>query len=159
MEVQETALPGIGVRHEFTTEAGRRVGLVSHRTGRRDVLLFDAGDPDAASETVVLSEHEAETLATLLGAARITRELLNLPQQVEGLVVEWVRLPVTSPYAGRTLGDTRARTRTGASIVALARDGRVSPSPGPEADLLAGDTLVVVGTPQGVAAVTQLLEA
>jgi TrkA domain protein len=157
VEVQETVLPGVGVRHEFVTEHGQRVGLVSHRSGRRDVLFFDQRDPDAARVSVVLSADEAEALATLLGAARITRELMDLPTQVQGLTVEWLRVPAASPYAGRTLGDTRARTRTGASIVALVRDERVQASPGPEDDLLAGDTLVVVGTPQGVAAVADLL--
>ena len=158
MDVQETPLPGIGLRHEFTTEAGRRVGLVSHRSGRRDVLLYDERDPDSAREAVALTADEAEVLAALLGAARIARDLSALPEQVEGLVVEWLRLPDSSPYAGRTLGDTRARTRTGASVVALVRDGAVEPSPGPEHDLRRGDTLVVVGTPDGVKAVSELLE-
>ena len=157
MDVQETPLPGIGVRHEFSTEAGRRVGLVSHRSGRRDVVLYDERDPDAARESLVLTADEAEVLATLLGAARITRELSGLPETVAGLVVEWLPLHARSPYAGKTLGQTRARTRTGASIVALVRNGAVEPSPGPEHDLQAGDTLVVVGTPSGIEAVTQLL--
>lgn len=158
MDVQETPLPGIGLRHEFTTEGGRRVGLVSHRSGRRDILLYDERDPDAAREAVALTADEAEVLAALLGAARIARDLSALPEQAEGLAVEWLPLPDTSPYAGRTLGDTRARTRTGASVVALVRDGAVEPSPGPEHDLQSGDTLVVVGTRDGVKAVTELLE-
>ncbi|HWH29303.1 MAG TPA: cation:proton antiporter regulatory subunit [Mycobacteriales bacterium] len=157
MEVRETALPGIGVRHEFTTANGHRVGLVSHRSGRRDVLLFDERDPDAAGTAIVLTPEEAEALATLLGAARITRELTELPEQVEGLVVEWLELPAGSRYAGGPLGETRARTRTGASVVAVARDGTVHPSPGPEFVLHGGDNLVTVGTPQGVAALQELL--
>jgi TrkA domain protein len=158
VEVRETALPGIGVRHEFTTSAGHRVGLVSHRSGRRDVLLFQERDPDAAAVAIVLNPDEAEALATLLGAARITRELVDLPEQVEGLVVEWIALPASSPFVGRPLGDTRARTRTGASIVAVAREGSVHASPGPDFALRSGDHLVTVGTPQGVLAVTRLLE-
>jgi TrkA domain protein len=158
MDVHETPLPGIGLRHEFTTAAGRRVGLVSHRSGKRDLLLYDAHDPDAAREALSLTPEEAQTLATLLGAAGIAQELTALQQEVAGLRVEWLPLPKVSPYAGRTLGDTQARTRTGASIVAIARSGGVVPSPGPEHDLLAGDTLVVAGTPEGVAAVAELLE-
>lgn len=158
MDVQETPLPGIGLRHDFTTEEGQRLGLVSHRSGRRDVLLYDPRDPDAPRESVSLTPDEAEALATLLGTARITRALSALPDQVAGLVVEWLALASTSPYAGRTLGETRARTRTGASVVALVRGGVVEPSPGPEHDLRAGDTLVVVGTPEGVRGVTSLLD-
>lgn len=158
MDVHETPLPGIGLRHEFTTREGRRVGIVSHRSGRRDVLLYDERDPDAAREALSLSGDEAEAVATLLGAARITRELSALQERVSGLVVEWLPLPSGSPYDGRTLGDTQARSRTGTSIVAIARGGAVVPSPGPEHDLRGGDTLVVVGTPAGVEAVAALLE-
>jgi TrkA domain protein len=34
-EIEETLLPGVGVRHEFTTAAGERLTLLTHRTGRR----------------------------------------------------------------------------------------------------------------------------
>jgi TrkA domain protein len=33
--VNEIELPGIGVRYEFVTEGGARVGVVHHRTGER----------------------------------------------------------------------------------------------------------------------------
>jgi TrkA domain protein len=55
-----------------------------------------------------------------------------------------------SPYVNRTLGDTHLRTRTGASIVALSRSGRVFPSPGPDFELNAGDVLIIVGTSAGL---------
>jgi TrkA domain protein len=48
MDVQETALPGVGLRHEFTPRAGRHLGVVSYRTGRRDLLLHDLDDPTPA---------------------------------------------------------------------------------------------------------------
>ncbi|NUR92910.1 MAG: potassium transporter TrkA, partial [Nonomuraea sp.] len=54
MEVEQTALPGIGLRHDFTTRAGRRVGVISHRTGRRDLVIYDQDDPDRACQTVKL---------------------------------------------------------------------------------------------------------
>ena len=34
MDIQETTLPGVGLRHDFTTHAGCRLGVVSYRTGR-----------------------------------------------------------------------------------------------------------------------------
>ena len=37
---------GVGLRHEFTTRAGEHIGVVSHRTGRRDLLLYAPGDRD-----------------------------------------------------------------------------------------------------------------
>ena len=62
-----------------------------------------------------------------------------------------------SPYDGRSLGDTRARTRTGASIVAVVRHGQVVASPRPDFVFHPDDIVVVVGTADGTAAVARLL--
>ncbi len=44
---------------------------MSHRTGRRDLVVYDTRDPDACSEVVKLATDEADALAELLGAPRI----------------------------------------------------------------------------------------
>lgn len=157
MEVEQTALPGIGLRHEFTTQSGRRIGVVSHRTGRRDLVIYDKDDPDQACETVKLNDEEADALCELLGAPRIVQRLNELHRQVEGLVS--VQLPILdgAPYADRPMGDTRMRTRTGSSIVAVARQGRVIASPGPDFVFAAGDIVVVVGSPEGTSAAADIL--
>jgi TrkA domain protein len=157
MEIQETALPGVGLRHEFTTRGGRRLGVVSYRTGRRDLLLYDPEDPDASREVIRLTEDEADPLADLLGAAGLTGHLAEL-QQIEGLAISWLPIDQRSPYAGGTIADTRARTRTGVSIVAVLRDQTAFPAPTPSFGLQARDTAVVVGTPSGVRALTDLLD-
>lgn len=157
IRVEQTALPGIGVRHEFVTRKGRRVAVVEHRSGRRDFLLYDRYDPDAASETVTLTAEEADVLAEFLGVLRITERLTQLTSHVSDLVTEEVPVPVGSAYDGRTLGDTQARSRTGASVVAVLRAGTAILSPTPAFGLLGGDELVVVGTTEGVAAVGALL--
>ena len=64
-----------------------------------------------------------------------------------------VEVTPQSPYADRPLGETKARTRTGASIVAIVRDDAVLASPGPEELLRAEDVLVVIGTDDGIAGV------
>ncbi len=83
--------------------------------------------------------------------------LAQLQRQVEGLVSEQIPILAGSPYDGRTLGDTRARTRTGASIVAVVRDGDVIASPRPDFGFRAGDVVVVVGTAEGTEAVATIL--
>jgi TrkA domain protein len=67
-------------------------------------------------------------------------------------------LSPNSPYAGRRLGDAQIRSRTGASVVAVARQGEVIPSPTPAFVFHAGDKVIVVGTDDAVAAVADLLE-
>ena len=157
MEVEETALPGIGLRYDFETRDGHRVGVVSHRSGRRELVVYDTDDPDTGRTLVSLTDEEGDTLAELLGAPRIVEKLADLHRQVEGLVTREVRLAAGSPYDGRTLGDTRARTRTGASVVAVVRDGRVHASVRPDFPLAGGDAVVVIGTGEGTAAMADLL--
>src|SRR6266540_2111426 len=65
MDVNETPLPGVGLRYDFTTRSGRQVGVVSHRSGRRDLLVYDRKDPDTCTEVVQLTEEEADTLAEM----------------------------------------------------------------------------------------------
>jgi TrkA domain protein len=157
MDVNETALPGVGLRYDFTTRGGRQVGVVAHRGGRRDLLVYDREDPDTCREVVQLTEEEADTLADMLGAARIAGRLAELRQRIEGLAIDWLELRPGSPYAGRPLGDTQARSRTGTSIVAVLRGEQAIPAPSPDLPLQAGDTAVVVGTPEGIAALSALL--
>jgi TrkA domain protein len=156
MDIQETALPGVGLRHDFTTRAGRQLGVVTHRTGRRDLLVYDRDDPDRCQEVIQLTDDEADALAELLGAARLVEHLARM-QQVEGLAIDWLEIRAGSPYDGGTIGDTQARSRTGVSIVAILRGDRAIPAPSPQERLAAGDTLVVVGTAQGVKALSDLL--
>ncbi|WP_019634590.1 cation:proton antiporter regulatory subunit [Actinomadura atramentaria] len=157
MDVERTALPGIGLQHVITTGKGRRIGVISHRTGRRDLVVYDRDDPDSCAVTAALTPEEANAVAELLGTGRIVEHLAELHRQVEGLTTEQIALAADSPYAGRPLGDTRARTRTGASIVAVARRGEVVASPRPDFVFQAGDVVVVVGTDEGTSAVAGIL--
>ena len=70
--VRETQLPGVGVKHDFTTEDGREVGVLVHRDGRRDVVVYDADDPDSCSVQITLSATDTRTLAELLGTTQVT---------------------------------------------------------------------------------------
>ncbi len=157
VDIEQTELPGIGLRHDFPTRGGRRIGVLAHRDGRRDLLVYDRDDPDRCGQVVSLSGDEADALADLLGAPRIVERLTQLHDDVQGLMSERVELVPGSPYDGRTLGDTQARTRTGASIVAVMRDREVMASPTPDFTFLAGDVIIIVGTREGIAGVTDIL--
>jgi K+/H+ antiporter YhaU regulatory subunit KhtT len=46
---------------------------------------------------------------------------------------------------GRTIGEMRIRSRTGASVVALLRGGKLIPNPGADFRFEPGDTVAVIG--------------
>jgi TrkA domain protein len=55
-----------GVRIEQVELPG--IGVVAHRTGRRDLVVFDPEDPDSFAEQVELTDVEVEALAEVLGS-------------------------------------------------------------------------------------------
>jgi TrkA domain protein len=150
MDLEETLLPGVGVRYELRTRSGAVLGIVVQREGGAEISVYDRRDPDRARDVFRLSPEEADAVAEVLGAPRLTQRFADLSREVPGL--RSARFPIApgSPFDGRTLGDTRARTLTGCSIVALVRDADVVPSPGPEHELHAGDVLVAIGSATGL---------
>ena len=157
-EIDETLLPGVGVRHDFVTRAGERVGVVTHRSGRRDLLVYARDDPDACRESIQLTADESGALSGLLATARVTPRQRATRQPVDGLAVDWIPVPPGSPFEGRSIAAAGVRSVTGVSIVAVLRSGTAFPSPRPEFTLHAGDTAVVVGPPDGIEALVELLE-
>ncbi len=157
MEVFETPLPGFGVRYEFTSEAGDRLGVVVRRDGKRDLVLYDESDPDACRDTVELNAEECATMVELLGGTKVTERLADLRYEVEGLSIEWVTMPPEGGLTGRTIGDGRIRTDTGASVVAVIRGEGSIPGPGPEFRFEAGDVVLVVGAVEAVQAAAERL--
>lgn len=150
-EVQETKLPGVGVRHEFDTDTGERVGVIVHRDGRREMVVYDRNDRDACSTVVVLSASDTRTMAELLGASQVTEAVAAVQQNIDGLAIEWIALTDSSPAISTTIREGEYRTRTGASIVAVIRGDQSVPAPDPEFDFRIGDTAVAVGTTEGLA--------
>jgi TrkA domain protein len=158
MDVKEVLLPGVGLRYEFTSHKGDRIGIIARRGGDFDIVLYAPDDPDQARPLLRLTDEEADTVAQILGAPRIAERFTELTREVPGLEAGQVHIRAGSPFVGRPLGDTRARTRTGASIVAIVRDERVLASPGPAEALQERDVLIVIGTENGIAGVEQIVE-
>lgn len=158
-EVRETLLPGVGVRHEFTTGNGERVAVLTHRGGRREVAVYDRADPDACISVIHLSLEDTRTLAELLGTSQVSEALVAVQQQVEGLAIDWLTVAAGSRFAGATIGDGRFRTQTGTSIVAVVRGKTTIAAPGPETRFEGGDVVVAVGTPEGLSRLSELLES
>ena len=150
-DVRETILPGVGVRHDFTNAWGQPLAVLVHHDGRRELLVYSEGDPDACSAVVKLTNDESRTVAELLGASTVTEQVGGVVQhEIEGLSMEWISSPAGVEADGGTIGDGQYRTRTGTSIVAVLRDDTPIAAPPPDFTLQGGDTVVAIGTTDGL---------
>jgi TrkA domain protein len=145
--VYESDLPGVGKKHEVELGGGARLVIVTHNSGKREV--FRRADADSDSEKLFeLSDKLARQVGTLLeGAYFQPVQTDNIETLLGGdTLLEWVEVPPDSPVAGKTLAESDLRQATGASVIAIERDGEdVIVSPGGDAVVEAGDTLVVIG--------------
>lgn len=153
--MSRTPLPGIGVRYDLTTREDRRLSVVAGRDGSRVLSAYQRDDPDECSLSVRLTAGESEALIDALMPAHHSPSLLSTTGL--GLVAERIELASASHWNGRHLGETRMRTETGVSIVAVLRRADAIPSPGPDFRLAGGDTLIVIGTREGADAAALIL--
>ncbi|MEU6979762.1 MULTISPECIES: TrkA C-terminal domain-containing protein [unclassified Streptomyces] len=153
--MSRTPLPGIGVRYDLTTREDRRLSVVAGRDGSRVLNAYRSDDPDECSLSVRLTAGESEALIDALMPSHHSPSLLSTTDL--GLVAERIELSAASHWSGRHLGETRTRTETGVSIVAVLRRADAVPSPGPDFRLAGGDTLIVIGTREGVDAAALIL--
>jgi TrkA domain protein len=140
----------VGVRYRLRTHAGAVLGIVIGREGSAEVAVYDRRDPDRARSVLRPELEEVDAVAEVLGASRPTQRFADLSREVPGLESGRFLVGADSRFAGRPLGDTRARTLTGCSIVAIVRDTDVVASPGPTDTLRPGDVLVAISSARGL---------
>ncbi|HNM98224.1 MAG TPA: TrkA C-terminal domain-containing protein [Marmoricola sp.] len=157
MEFQQTLLPGVGVRYDTTTRDGAPISVLLGREGDAMLVTYRDDDPDAVALRLRLTANEVAELAEILGSPRVTARIADLTKEVPGLSSARFLISPRSQYAGRRIGDSKARTRTGCSIVAVVRGDEVFTSPGPNTELRAGDTVVAIGSDDALADLQVLL--
>jgi CPA2 family monovalent cation:H+ antiporter-2 len=121
--------------------------------GRQALVHLGIG----AGEIQRFSDQVRQELYAPITDRSTSGELLSrLRRASEMIETDWIELPEDSPLAGKKIGDLEVRTRTGASIVAIAREDSVIANPGPEVAIAPGDTIGVLGTPDQRAALRDL---
>jgi TrkA domain protein len=156
--VNQTSLPGVGMRYDFKTKAGDEVGVIAHYGGHYDFLVYDKLDPDSCALTLPLDVEDAHTLTELLGGSQVAESQQELLQTLPGLIIDWVPVREGWSCTGQSIREIGVRARTGASIVAVVRDGETIPSPEADFVMRPGDTAVVVGTVDGIRKTVELLQ-
>lgn len=86
------------------------------------------------------------------------RLLSNMRLVHDALEIEWMTVPPETSAAGSTLGTLAVRSRTGASVVAAVRNDEISPNPGADYVVSAGDTLGLLGTTEQRSHARRLIE-
>ena len=137
MNVEVTPLPGIGVRQDFSTRAGRRVGVITYRDGRSELLVYRLDDPDACSASMPLTGEEAGTLASLLGAPRLVEHIAAQHRDLTGIETHQIAVvPGSRVRRGAPSATPRCAPAPARPIVAVIRGGVVHPSPRPDFPLV-----------------------
>ncbi|SFR34470.1 TrkA domain protein [Halogeometricum rufum] len=146
MTVYESDLPGVGKKHEVELGDGGRLVIVTHNSGKREVFRRPDADSDS-KKLFELSDKLARQVGTLLEGAYFQPVQTDTIETLlgEDTLLEWVEVGDDSPVVGTTLAESNLRQATGASVIAIERDDDVVVSPGGDATIEAGDTLVVIG--------------
>jgi TrkA domain protein len=150
MDVREHDLPGVGKKYAITTNEGDRMTVIIHNTGHREIYHFKKGE-DYPFAAIRLQDPEARKLGAILGGAYFQPPVAeSMDMILEQLSIEWLKVDPDSPMAGQTLEGAAIRQQTGASVMALLRDGKAYPNPQPGERIEAGDTLMVIGNREQV---------
>lgn len=144
--VQRLALHGaahiIHPELEGGLEMVRHTLLTLNHTPGRIQQYVDAVRSDAYA--AVGDGQHAHVLDQLITAAR-------------GVEIAWQPVEGSSSVVGKSLREANLRALTGASVIALVRDGRVIPNPKSETGFVAGDIVGLIGSPVEIAETALLL--
>jgi TrkA domain protein len=159
-EIDETRLPGVGIRFEFPLESGGRLVSINHNSGRAEILLCSKEDPDVCHEVLRLAKPDVKALTEVLSQSRVTEAASMRPQLLmEGLTIDWVSVDAASACGDCSLYEIEHRDEEAASIVAVLRDGKMTAAPPSSFVIRPGDVVVVVGTPEGAEALSRLFRS
>lgn len=104
------------------------------------------------ADTVRREHYDA--LVKSAGEEQLLSDLLDAQDLIE---IAWLRFPSGSSLERRSLGEVALRSRTGATVVAIAREGRLMLNPTTETVFQDGDRIGLIGSPEQLAAAENLI--
>ena len=147
IDLRETRLPGVGVKYSLSLNAGGRLAIILHNDGKREIYYFAPGNEDGEPRGVIeLDDDEARQLGAVIGGAYERPRIVDdLEMALGELSIEWVPVPDTSPWIGKSLAEAGFRAKLGVTVIAILREPEPVTGAQPHDVLLLGDTLVAVG--------------
>lgn len=85
---------------------------------------------------------------------RLLHDLIDAANSIE---IHWFRIPGGNPLIGQTLADANLRARTGASIVAILREGELKANPKSMTVFKPGDRIGLIGEQEEIESAERLL--
>src|SRR5262245_14013499 len=145
VQMNETRLPGVGVKYSLPLAGGGRLSVILHNDGKREIYYFKAGD-DEPRAVITLDDDEARALGAVIGGAYERPRLVEEREMALGeRQSEWTPVPDSSPCIGKTLSECGFRRDTGVTVIAIIREPESISGAQPTDVVLQGDTLVTVG--------------
>ncbi len=157
-QVTQTRLPGVGTKFSLPTAHGGRLAVIQHNDGMREVYFFRRRTDDEPCAVIQLEDDEARQRGAVIGGAYERPKIVEELEMALGeLLIEWVRVPDTSPWIGKSLAESAFRARTGITVIAILREPEPVSGAQPGDVIQRGDTLVTVGKAGQYAAFRRLL--
>jgi K+:H+ antiporter subunit KhtT len=146
VDLRETRLPGIGVKYTIRLAGGARLAVILHNDGKRELYYFRHRDDEEPRAVITLDDEEARQLGAVVGGAYERPKIVeDLEMALGELLIEWVPVPDTSPWIGKTLAESGFRAKTGVTVIAILREPEPVSGAQPNDVIQRGDTLVTVG--------------
>lgn len=117
-------------------------------------LGFSLNDVRRYTDTVRREHYDA--LVTSQGEHKLLAELLNAADVID---IAWRLIPEDSILHGCTMEEVALHSRTGATVVAIMRDGELLVNPGIDIVFQAGDCIGMLGTVEQIEAAEAFLNA
>jgi TrkA domain protein len=156
--LEETRLPGIGTKFVLPLEGGGRLTVILHNDGKRELYWFRRGREEDPTAVIALDDDEARQLGAVIGGAYERPKIVeDLEMALGQLLIEWVNVPDTSPWIGRTLAEAGFRAKVGVTVIAILREPEPVVGARPDDVIQQGDTLVTVAKASQYAAFRRML--
>jgi CPA2 family monovalent cation:H+ antiporter-2 len=132
------ALYALGVHEVTSPEFEAAIEMT-----RQALMYFDVPAHEVLQVASAIRHARYDSRVEPDSARAVMSRVGKIAQQLDLI---WVAVPAESPLNGRTLGELRIRTTTGASVVAIIRDGALVANPAADARLQQGDVVAALGT-------------
>jgi TrkA domain protein len=157
--IQESNLPGVGRKFQIEAISGDRMIIVIHDDGIRELYHYNKKNFDKPDSVLTLTDGEARQIAGIVGGLSYVPKALPTSEVVlDDLVIEWYTIERGWFSVGKTIAETEARRRSGASIVSIIEPDQVKRvNPGPDTLINEEATLIIAGDRKNINKLKQLL--